>query len=173
MSNKMISLWYLDLSIIYISIPRWPRNIAQQCARWFLPGWSRSVRKEWELVGEYLSKEPISGSKVHNTIIILRQNLHSYQTCHWLHPSRIKPSSCTDSSKILDNQSETFSMGFMIGQPDSMLGWKGQGITLGDVRAGRRLLLSLASTHWKGVWKCNNTCIHGHCSTFNSKWVLC
>ena len=28
----MISLWYLDLSIIYISIPRWPRNIAQQFA---------------------------------------------------------------------------------------------------------------------------------------------
>ena len=29
--NQMISLWYLDLSIIYISIPRWPRNIAHQC----------------------------------------------------------------------------------------------------------------------------------------------
>ena len=27
----MVSLWYLDLSIIYISTPRWPRNIAQQC----------------------------------------------------------------------------------------------------------------------------------------------
>ena len=43
--NQMISLWYLDLSviyIIYISIPRWPRNIAQQlqCAR---PGPTRIV----------------------------------------------------------------------------------------------------------------------------------
>ena len=31
--NQMISLWYLELSIIYISIPRWLRNIAQQSAR--------------------------------------------------------------------------------------------------------------------------------------------